>query len=120
MTQNKTNVAVETAPVVVKKQLRSIAGLFKEFATSDKKTFKNREAIADKIMATFQKLEQTHNVAGREITKQKVVDQIGRIVNAIKHDTDISDWATFNVVEDETQFKLVKREVVAREVVAQA
>jgi len=111
MTQekSKTEVAVATEPKV---QLKSIASLFKQYATSG--NFKSRDAVAVKIMSTFEKLKQTKNVRGRELNLQKVKDQIGRIVTAIKHDTDISDWATFNVVEDETQFKLVKREIVAQ------
>jgi hypothetical protein len=103
MTQENT----EAEAVVVKKQLKSIAQLFKEYAVTGK--YKSREALADKICARFAKLEQTKNVRGKDITKDKVVAQIGRVLGDINKGRE-GWWNTYVVVEDENTCKLVAKE----------
>jgi len=95
-----------------KEEKKEVLSIAKVFQTEAVKGAKNREDLANNIISYLASKGVTVNVKGKEITKARVQQQISAMIRDIKQERGKekgSWWSTFNVVETETQLKLVSK-----------
>ena len=95
-----------------KKEVKKVMTIAKTFIDLATKGAKDRESLAEGIMSRFKENGITKNVGGKEIRKERVLQQISAMLRDIKMERGKdkgSWWSKYTIVEDDKQIKIVPK-----------
>ena len=95
-----------------KVEAKKVATIASEYIVQATKGTKDRDELATRIIDAFAKRGVTKNVKGKEIKKDRVLQQISamtRDINLNRGNKTGGWWSKYKVVEDNTSYKLVPK-----------